>query len=530
MKKLFLFVTFFIITTSLQADDEDDFDNDFFTDSNVDDFAQCNATPLQVVELLTGPDVLLQNFLEQNFYLRTNPVTVRPLFDLPTLHPLRLDLCVSNDRLSIMPFYQQMRKCFLSPCSPYLNSYLAITSPDFLTEIERVAEHFNETLPSITSIFPLFATIKLEERRTGLMFTYQWRHNCFEWRAQFPLYYIEHNFYLNKQEQQAIENSPLMQQLSSSFGGETGQQEVEDFFKLHLVNDLFGFGDLYQQFLWDIAANECFDMQLGFELILPTSIILKKGLIGKGFSMCPSQPVFNWFEIFCLLENNQTEATQEIGEAFAIGALDRLTEVAGHTQLGIGHVTVGFLAESFLTVGDNVGWHNELRVRYICPGNENRFFRNVKTNAEFVRDWANENDAFDNLTFLNQQTVLFLYPIAARVRTEPGIITEFSTALEYQHDCLHVHAGYDIWHQGREFIRSLATSNCTLIPLDFQAGAKSAALQQKVFGRVMFDFIGYHFDWHLGLFADATLGILNFQSTRGIGEDWTAGIDFSMFF
>ena len=527
MKKLFIFSAFLVAsTTFLQADE---FDDDFLFDSNPDDFRQCDATPLEVVEFLTTPPVNLQDFLENNFYLRTNPVTVRPLFDLPTLHPLRLDLCVSNNRFAITPFFQQMRKAFLSPCSPFLNSYLAITNPDFLGELDRIAEEFQITLP-VTSIFPLLANIKLEERRMGGMFTWQHRHDCYEWRIQVPLYFIEHNFFLTEQEQESIENSPLIQQLRER-GFFCGDEDMEAFFRQHLVNDILGFGDIYAQFLFDIIANDCFDAQLGIELILPSAIELKRGLIGRGFCNCPPQPNFSWLEIFCLLNDGQAEEAQAIGLDFATGALDRLTEVAGHTRLGEEHFALGFLAETFSMVGDNVGWHNELRVRYIFPGNENRFFRNIRTPAEFDRDWTNPTDATENLNFLDLQTVLFLYPPAVKVRVQPGSIVEFSSALEYACDCWHLHAGYDIWHQSREVICGLACPNGSLIPLDLQAGRKSAALQQKVFGRAMFDFTACHFDWHIGIFGDATIGTLGeFQSTKGIGEDWTVGIDFSMFF
>jgi hypothetical protein len=537
MKKSFLIALLLFTTTSIKADDDFDdapwetsFDDVFIGQINSEDLLRCTITPADVLDVLTNPsdNILIQDVLEQDFYLRTNPVTVRPLHDLPTLHPLRLDLCKSNDRFAITFFFQQMRKAFLSPCSPFISSYLNIGTPDLAIEFDRIAEALGLDF-SICSIFPLFTFIKLEERRIGGMFTFQRREECWEWRIQWPLYYIEHNFFLTEREREAIENDPAIQAIQNCFGGGGCPQDTEAFLRQHLVNDIIGLGDIYAQFLVDVVNRDCFDAQLGFEITLPAAIEFKRGLVGRGFCDCPSQPGFDWYQLFCLAQDDQ-EAAQAEAVNFFSGALDRLTEVAAHTRLGEEHFAFGLLAETFWRIDECMAWHNELRVRYVFPALENRFFRNVRTPAEFNRDWTNPNDVTENLDFLDLQTILFLYPPVVKTWVRPGSIVEFSSALEYQDNCLHVHAGYDIWHQSREFLR-LACPFSSLVPLDLQKGRRSAATQQKVFGRVMWDFTACHFDWHIGLFGDATLGTLfEYQSTKGIGEDWTLGIDISMFF
>lgn len=535
---LLLCLLSFLAPTHLFADDDDmfqwetSFEDSFVGDADPASLKQCMLTPQDVLTVLTSPGdgILIQNFLEQDFYLRTNPVTVRPLHDLPILHPLRLNLCTSDNRASLTLFFNQMRKAFVSPCSPYIYTYLNITNPDLMTEFQRLAQQFNVNFP-VGAVFSLFNFIKLEERRLGGWFTFQDHMDCFEWRIQFPIYYIEHNFYLSQQEQDAIAGSPFFQAIQESFGGPGGVTEVEDFFKQHLVNDMLGFGDLYVQVLFDVITTDTLDAQIGFDLTFPSAIIFKRGLIGRGFPNCPAQPMLDFYQLACLLQTNLPAAQAELLN-FGIGALDRLTNTAAHTRLGEEHFGLGFLGETFWTIDYAVALHNELRIRYLFSSVESRFFTNIKNPADFTGpgvNYADPNNTLRNLTFLAQQAVLFLYPPVALARVYPGSIIEFSTALEYEDGCMRLHAGYDIWYQAKEQL-SLTCDSLNIFP-NMEVARKSAALQNKMFGRALFAFASCNYDWHIGLLLDLTFGtFVDAETTKGIGEDWSAGIDFTVFY
>ena len=539
-KKFFTLLCSITLLTTVPAyadmSPEEDAEEYFFIEAGLPDISgelikeSCtDLTPFQVVTFLTNPGdaILIQNFLQLQLYKSTAPVVVRSLQDNPNLRSRRIDECDGHNQLSMKLFFMQMRKAFLTPCSPFIESYLAINDPEVTGEIDRLSQALEEAgdLPQaidIPTILPLFSKIKLEERRIGGMFAYQRRDDWFEWRLQVPLYYFEHNFFLTKQEQAAIADAPLFKDISANQDSSCSGNTVQDFLTEHVVNDFFGIGDLRAQFLADVITTDCFIFSLGAELDLPTTITLARGIIGRNFSECPEQPPFDYFKLMCLAQTNPT-AAQNLGMQFGIGALDRLTQIAGLAHLGSQHAGIGLLAEFDYSFDETLRWDNKFRLFYSCPANEKRFFRTIKNPVDFERDYEDLALGEANNLFLSEQTVLFLYPPVVIARTIPGVITQYTTSFFWNRDCFKAELGYDLWYQGPEQLRIVdylgAPRN-----LDVCKGIKAAAIQHKIFANIAVDRNDGCYDWRFMFFGDVTF------ANRGIGKDWTVGVDLRTLF
>ena len=241
-----------------------------------------------IVTILTtdNPDLLdghtpiqLQNILQSNFYLHTNPPVVRSLHELPTLRP-RL-YCPDFWAFSADPFFNQTHEMFFTKCSPHIESYLNL-SEDFLATIDT-DEFTAVTIPKVLSIF---GNIALEERRIGIMLS-SWKEYCnVIFSAALPAYYLEHNFFLSQKNQESIENQFL-------FSGNTGivlpGLNFDTFVNQHLVSDKAGIGDLRLQALYDLS-RERRELYVGGQITFPTAHAFINGIIGNKFCKTKQPP------------------------------------------------------------------------------------------------------------------------------------------------------------------------------------------------------------------------------------------------
>lgn len=501
-----------------------DFDDDHVPEFDPDQFKQaCELTKCDFIQLITGPDIALQDVLMHNLYLRTAPPIVRALQTEPILEARRINLCDGQNQFSAKFFFNQMRKAYLSPCSPYMDSFLALFSnTDLIAAIDKAAMVLQENL-NIPEVLPLFSQLKLEQRRIGAMLTFQRRNGSIEWRMLLPVYYLEHNFFLTKEEQDAIANAPLFKSFgNNSTSCSTGEDQVKEFITEHLVNDAFGFGDLRAQVFFDIIDTDYITSALGLELNFPSAITLARGIIGRTYPSCPVQPTLNLFDLICLAQENPIQAGN-IGKDYAVNVLDRLTEIAAQNNLGALHMGIGFLGEFLYHFNETYTWRNNFRLFYNFSANEPRFFRPTKTDAEFNRDYDNCNNIISNLNFLNQQAVLFFYPPVTKANVTPGLILQYTTAINLDYGWFKCELGYDYWHKTREDI-TIADYYFAPPALDIEPGIQAAATQQKLFTTLWFDHSDSCRDWRFGLFGDVTI------ASKGIGKDWMAGLDVSTLF
>lgn len=512
-----------------------DFDGGDVPDLDIEMKDNCpGLTVFEVVDAATNPNaspvITIQNTLKLQLYNFTNPPVIRSLLSNPVLLMGRINPEEGCNRFSTKLFYKEMRKSFLTPCSPFLSSYLAIfTDPELIAEIDRLGGIFGENL-DIPAVFDLFRNIKLEERRTGFILGYG-RRECdsrWEWRVFLPLYYFEHNFYLTECEQNAIKNDPFFKRPENP-DDDPDDGPVKEFAMAHLVNDALGFGDMKNIITYDIITDPNLIVTLGMEVDLPTALALADHIIGgrdcktgKKISACPNQPPFNLFGLICLAQkspNGEAEA-QDAGYQFAVGALDRLTEILAQAPLGTRRVDIAGTIEWFLALNSNVTWRNKIKLSYQTPVNEKRFLRSTKNPADFNRDFGNPALAEENNRFLSEQIVLFFYPPLVSVHSHQGITVQYTTGLTLDYECYRWDIGYDYWSRARESFKVISAP----VPVDCCEGIRPRATQNKLWTILSLDHQDSCRYWRFGLFGDITV------ASKGIGKDWCAGIDFSVLF
>ena len=526
MKKLLLASIAFASLSFLRADESDLSPANIFEAGFDDHFEelqrQCEPLPdaIDIVETLNtlGLPTLLQN----NFYKHTNPINTRPLVDLPSFQMayFQLPFVPCQSGVSVQFFFNQMRDCYFTKCSSKISSYLNLNDANLLESIDL--DDLLDT--SLDTIFPLFANMKLEERRAGIMLGGYKNFGKSWFNAILPFYWLEHNFFLTQKEQEAIQNQPLF---INAGAGTDVSGEMEFAYK-HLVSTKLGLGDLRLQLARNLTIDSCSTLLPTFEVTLPTSRALDgrriyewfgdSVLIGGRYCKMCCPPPLDFQELACLAfgtVQQQAEA-KTLATNFLVGALDRLTANVADRSLGQEHTSLGPVVYYYRQLSEYAAVQANLGFDYFIPRPETRFFLFNKNPEEFNRDYTNPADATANLAFLTQQTVNFLYPGVCNVRVHPGIVTKFSVAFWYNSPSFRALVGYDYWHKTKEYV---TIPYATTLLLNIARGLRPEAYQSKIFAKVFAYMPGFCEYLYAGLSGDFTV------DSYGIGRDFTLSVD-----
>jgi len=495
---------------------------------NIGDAARCQGSALpaaEIVKILTGPGsnppattIGLQNLLQFDFYHGTHPADSRTLHELPILEVLPSDnrSCWS---LQVQPFFNMTKKMYLTPCSSKILSYIdLLANEDFLNIIDEK----DFTRVDIPDVISLFGQITLEERRLGAMLSVSKEYNRWFLSAALPAYYLERNFFLDQKYKDKLDNSPLF----SGVGTQLPGLNLDTFVNKHLVSDKGGFGDLRLQAFYKVLhTDEERPLYFGAEVTFPTAHAVKTGIIGGNF--CPKSPprLIDFAKMFSLFAGTpQKSCMLELSElvvGYGIEALDRLTATLADAPLGQQHVVLGPVLYTKQPLGFTTSIEFFGELQWSAPATEVRFFKVKKNPADFNRDYENDDEdiAQSNLNFLMQQATNTLYPTVVKIRTHPGMVAHFNTALitnwnEYFTSVF----GYDFWAQMKERLGHVTHRYTPGGPLDFAAGTKHSAREGKLFGSLTTNFCSTNYNVHVTLSADATV------SNYGIGRSATAAL------
>lgn len=464
------------------------------------------------------PQVILDQLIDNNIptliensqlYLRTNGVNVRPLLDYPILQPMWPDRGTGFDNgIGMQPFYNYMRKVYLTKNSPYLKCYIDLSQTDIVSELSQ-----NDFLTNTDfgGILDLFQNIKLEERRAGFMLSYQktFPDEAFI-RIFAPILYVESNFYLTPEEQDAIDQNPFFQQ----FGGQD-RNSVQNFLIQYVSCDRVGLGDTRLEFGYKIIDNDPTTVWLGFQSTIPTAFAVMKGVFagacGKNCKCVPQFSLQELGELVLCPQPNLPEAKYQV-QNFLLGVLGRLTCNVGNIQLGnSGHLGIGPQFDMLIEATESIDLYTRFVYEFMLPAEENRFFLIKKNPSAFDRDYTIEANASANLDFLSRQIVNTLYPAVLGVKVTPGAITKFREAVMVNSDYWRLILGFDYWAQAKEHIKKFKNSSC----YEFEKAIKPSCYQGKAFGQYIYKLRGCRADGYLGIGTDVTF------FNRGIGKDYT---------
>jgi len=485
-------------------------------------------SPLQIVEILTSPPIQLQKILQLNLYGRTNPPITRALHDLPSLildlfHQSCSARCWS---LLVQPFFNQTRKMYFTQNSSALSSYTTLlTQKEFL----EIIDEFEFSKINIPRVLSLFGTISLEERRLGALFALWNHHKRWTFSGALPIYYLEHNFFLNQQAQRQLNNSAFATDAGTVLPG----INPDTFVNQHFINDRVGLGDLRIQIYYNIApCDSSSNIDLGAQVTFPTARTIRDGIIGGTFCKTRPRPTIDFtqmFRLFCgaTVAQDRTSALQltELMVNYGIAAINTLTANVADSPLGEQHYNLGPLFHIKKHIAGCIGFESYNELKYTIPGSEIRYFIVKKNSADFMRDYSSAADAVANLTFLSEQASNTLYPTAVCITTRPGLIFKTTTALTILwHEKSQLSIGYDFWLQNREQLGSVHKRYTPGGPLNFAIGTKFAAHEGKIFGNLSTLLCSTSRDIYIALRGDTTV------QNKGIGRSFTISVAFGLDF
>jgi hypothetical protein len=485
----------------------------------------CEPPPPDViVEILQTTGVI--SILEETLYKKTNVPNDRSLDDYPAFEPSCFKL-TPGWAAGFDTFWNQTHRMNLTWGSNHISSYLALDELSLIRKLEAAIDTIApifvnpNTNFDLKKVLALTSNISVAQRRTGFML-----HGTRTWeslRVRFfcPLYYLERNFFLSNAERDEI---------AAEFGLE-GQEEDTTFQDRYLVSDKFGFGDTRIEVDNGIYRGNTTQVRAGFLATIPTAFTLASGIKGSSFKKTACLPQANIFEsLFCIALSNQSEKSKTADglallRTFGLGALDRLSANLLDAPLGNGgHIGIGALLrfETDLNKlllhihGHEFDWRNRVSLEYQFPANEKRFFVEKNNLAAFnARDFSNTSDADSNLTFLEEELVNRLYPVAFDALIQPGIIFRLDTRLCYHLKQWGILFGSDLWAQSRGHFKSVDVFGRLGNQIDTCKAEASGAYQIKLFGGLNYTLERPKRTWVVSLDGDATI------ANGGIGKDYS---------
>ncbi len=491
-------------------------------------------SPAEIVESVTSGGLFplkLQNLLLYNAYKFTYPLVIRTLHDLPSLRPWY----GCQDKLCLYGifFLNEMFHANFTRCGTRLQDYL------FIAEEDALVGEISSALPNIAQIVPLFNTSRLQMHRLGVMLGASKCFGNLRFNGAVPLYYAAWNFYLTPEQVDALNATPFFnggKPLTNEQTATVGYSvfDPNTFIDRYLVSDKFGFGDirLYLDYLF-CTETRC-PFRVGGMLTLPNNTVIRHSIIGNKFSKCYPGPGLNLAQIAdlacCILadENPDSLVAQNelvgLSQSYGLQFLERLSATVLENQLGQRYVSYGALFETFIGVTDYTNFCIFFEWDQFLKGHEDRPVRLVLTPSQSIdRDYADEAQANDNLTFLQQRTINILFPPIANIQVKEGDIFKFRLYSQTNWRVTQWDIGYDLWYQAKEQVLTCCSCALPTAQLDIVTAAKPSALQGKLFGHVnVIKAPDYEtdFGWRLGLKGEGTI------NNYGIGKDWLVGIDF----
>lgn len=536
IKTFFQYFSFFLLTTpsflytSTQKETQEIFEPfdqiDFFGNNYIYDEAfsntitrNNNVTPLDILNIITDPNLPInaQTVLQKNLYLRTNPVNVRPLLDLPSQQLPLKNYCTTQHSPLFDIFYNETRRQNFTPYGTNLNDYLAFTSQE-LADLYKLIEEIlqgdnpNPSFLNLLQTAQLFSPIRFEERRIGGVFSLFRRNECFSFYIGIPLYFIVHNINMDDSEKNAIANSDVFRYAGAGGGNSAA---LEAFLTEHLAHDLFGLGDTRLRFLWNKDMDHSC-LRLGAELSLPTAATITERFIGGPVNSCPGQPNIDLVELVNKFDSKNLTYKTDIIDV-GVQALDRFLLVAGDTHLGEQQVRIGPRIEWDYQPCETFTLHQALLCMIQPSYKTNRFYREIKTPEDFNRDYTVEADASANLQFLEDRLANLICPIKHATDVSTTTSCEYSLAGQWDYDCFRWAVGYDFWYRSAEKLCIIDSIEGN-IPLDVCNAGRFSATDHKIYGSFTWHVDGLRHFWDFGATFDGSLG------HRGIGRSFTFGL------
>jgi len=437
--------------------------------------------PATIVDILNGFGII--DLLKQSFFKRANTLAWRNPLDYTLVErvpyhqeePWRAGLFIWADKTP---------NCNYTKSGTQLKDYLALFEETVIQAIEEGFKNQDVLTFDPRVIFEVVQDMRIEDRTAGFMLYGMRQWEKLQLRIYAPLYYHERNFFLTETQLDTIKF-------------ELNQSSDDSFRQEHAISDRFGLGDTRIEAAFTVCEKPAINCYAGVQFTLPTAFTMFKGWNGTLFPKpcCYPEVPFDvvWQAVIDAINGTITQVqilrVQAIAEAFFLGATDRLAANLLDPQLGNGgHIGLGgfactespiyeFCARDTIFKGS---WINRWYLEFLLPNTQKRFFI-AKHNAALFdeHDFTNNDEAAENLLFLQNEIVNKFNLIAFNTYVQPQAIFRWTSMINHASDALNVYYGANFWVQGHDYLGSIRGPLETIATLDKRKSIPPMAYQFK---------------------------------------------------
>lgn len=403
------------------------------------------GTKAETIAILTGL-VDAQDILQNQVYKRTNPITRKNVVDYPIFQHFETFETQDTNFICIPFFSRTFNERYYKEYHE-LKDYVDLNQDDIIKKIDDL----EFTTFDIPRVLKLFEKMQLQEHRIGLLFDWTKTKECWSLSLRFPLYYDEHNFYLNTTQRNQI----------TAILGPADADFVFD----HVVADFLALGDTKLCFEYLMKQDYRYELALGLRATLPTKIRIQKGLVGAYFNVDKQPQSLDLYTDILKIPVDLTaptlaEQTQIINNVthFGLEVLDHLSTILleqgsrNYFHVGIGpqiHSTMHFNSKCYLT--------SLISLEVFTPAQEVRFFRVKNDSSAFnALTWSDTAAQIDEkLAFLNTQLKNKFLPSGYNTIVYPGIVLQSTSALVIKKTRVTWTLGSDFWLHSKEIFGTI---------------------------------------------------------------------------
>lgn len=498
-------------------------DNDYFASAPIPLNGQKglnNGSASLILSLLDA--IGAKAIIENPFFLHTNSLVYRIVQDLPFFNDswaVKRRYVVPTSLIGITPFYTHMSHAIFHYNGDDLKDYLALDDSTILSTIRTVSDslkQFNDQFYlEPDKIFNALKNGSVEQRRAGLLIS--WERRLGEWSlsGSVPLYYVERNYQLSKKAKRSLEKEL----------GASTVEEQNTFQKNHLISDRFGVGDLRIKIALPIVESwkEHFEAVMLVTVPLGGSFIT--GLAGNSFTGSSTVPVLDLNDLVEMIIQGKQEEAFTVLNTLGLDALDRLSATlleqslpnGRHFSIGLGCVNKVKLKDFFINNSLLRRWHwnYTCTAEYVIPAKDRRSFIN-KIDKGLIEglDFSNPIDPDKTLEIFTQEALDRFFLRSFKAKVHPGFLVRSYSTFVYKHEKWQAWLGTDFWFKSAEKVVFLDTTSAVQQDLDRRKVENSHGLALSSLIGASYAYQTYLCTVNVGLDMYST------YCTRGIGKEF----------
>ncbi len=488
--------------------------------------------------------LLVQTFnapclLSRNLYVTTCPANKKSVIESPFYIPrLRWDC---SRAIGLSPFLNQTSRMFFTEKCDNISSVIAVCDATLLQRISSCVDCARALYPRFNIdplvIFPLFGNLTVQDRQAGLMIRYDEHAGSLHVHVHAPLVYLERNFYLTQREIDRIEHA-FSRILGDNGGFSLGSDDCDpldnDFVTKHMISDKFGLGDTRLHIDWDVCKGPRYRWGLGFVATIPTAFAFQNGLLGSSLQDRCDSGSFSLVDLIDYAQRGDVGEATKLGQAFFLGALDRLAGNLLDTRLGYDkHLGVGvsMYTKGRLSFFFRRPWAHSIKLRgrmmlqYFMPATETRLFVERKNpddyeSSNFDLERVDDDPVYarQKLEFLTTKLVEDFYPFSLRTKVHPGVMFQWISGMSYASGRWSVEVLSSFWAKTHEIFGDIER-RATTPPLMVDRARRPGAYESRIGAALAYTCARTMRNWTMSVYADAAYW------GEGIGKDFTCALD-----